>query len=634
MVQPIKPEVTEKSFKEHINPIIKNPHNAIIELIANSYDAGATEVYINWKFSINDTDNPLIEFRDNGCGMSNEEFRQIWKELSYDRLKKPNGNLINVQIDSDTYIHRKVYGRNGKGRHAPFAFSNKYIVKTIKDNNESIFEIYEDSESGFSIYEKGNEKVNDEPGTTILFKLTKIDNNLSADKIKETIATRFLKDPNFKIYLNDELIELSDISIENKEEFDCTYNGEKIKIIKIKSDINSSYMKFHGISWMFGNRLFTEEWGNILDGRTTIAKTYNFIISAKFLENYLNETMTGFNDDVNVKNIKDKIYDCVVSSLKKDMDMVKKEDKEEIIKENFNSIKNLGIVDKQDIAEFITEVQDKCPTIKKEDLKATTKIFIKLKESHSGYHLLHQLSSLSPTELDKLDEILSKWDISQAKYVLNLIQDRLNFIEVLEKKMNDPSTDELHELQVLFEKGLWVFGPDYESIEFTSNKSLSTVIKNLFKQKEVNVANPKKRPDFVVLPDKSMSVYSSDCYDSNGEVNGIDRLLIIELKKGGFEIGVDETTQTRKYVKELIDGGHISKNTKIDAYVLGSKVNDDPIKSNNVRIIPMQYSVVVRRAEKRLFNLRNKIKEIKNISEKTGDSSMDDIMCQESLDNY
>ena len=41
-IMEFKPKVTEKSFKEHINSIINDPYNAIVELIANAHDAGAT----------------------------------------------------------------------------------------------------------------------------------------------------------------------------------------------------------------------------------------------------------------------------------------------------------------------------------------------------------------------------------------------------------------------------------------------------------------------------------------------------------------------------------------------------------------------------------------------------------------
>ena len=631
-----KPKVTEKSFKEHISSIINNPYNAIVELIANAHDAGATELYIDWDVDFLNNKRSVIKFKDNGQGMSNEEFKNIWVELSYDRLKNNDGKFIEVITDNDETVHRKVYGKNGKGRHAPFAFSNKYIVKTIKNNECSIFEITEDSEDGFSFSEKENYHTEENNGTIISFKINKIDNNLSIDDIKQTIATRFLKDANFKIFLNNDLIELEDISNENKEVFKCTYKDEEIEIIKIKSNTNSHYMKFHGISWKFGNRLFSDNWDNVLDGRLTLAKKYNFIISAEFLIDYVNDTMTGFKEDECIEEIKECIYDCIRSSLNKDIQKARNEKKKEIIKDNFNSIKKLGLIDKRDVADFINEVQDKCPNIKPDDLKATVEIFIKLKESHTGYELLHKLSTMSSSELDDLDEILEEWDVRQAKFVLSLIQERLNFIRTLEKKMNDPSTDELRELQVLFEKGLWVFGPDFESVEFTSNKTLKNVIKKLFKQENINVSNPRLRPDFVVLPDGNLNIYSTDSFDDNNEVNGINRVLIIELKRGGFKIGIEEKGQAERYIKELLDGKHVNQNAKIDAYVLGSYIDTEraDLRGGQISIIPMQYSIIVRRAEKRLFNLRNKIREIKNISENTGDDILDEIMGQDSLDSF
>ena len=318
---------------------------------------------------------------------------------------------------------------------------------------------------------------------------------------------------------------MEDISNENIEEFNCNYKNEKIKIIKIKSNTHSNYMKFHGISWKFGNRIFSDNWDNIIDGRLTPAKKYNFIISAEFLIDYVNDTMTGFNDEDNIKDLKQSVYDCIRNSLNKDIQKAKNEKKEELIKDNFNSIKKLGFIDKKDVVDFINEVQDSCPSIKPDDLKSTVEIFIKLKESHNGYELLHKLSAMSSSQLDDLDDILEEWDVSQAKYVLNLIQERLNFIKTLEKKMDDPSVDELHELQVLFEKGLWVFGPDFESVEFTSNKSLKNVIKKLFKQENSNVSNSRLRPDFVVVPNGNLNIYSTDSFDKNNDVNGISRVL-------------------------------------------------------------------------------------------------------------
>ena len=158
----------------------------------------------------------------------------------------------------------------------------------------------------------------------------------------------------------------------------------------------------------------------------------------------------------------------------------------------------------------------------------------------------------------------------------------------------------------------------------------------MFKQENINVSNPRLRPDFVVLPDGNLNIYSTDSFDDNNEVNGINRVLIIELKRGGFKIGIEEKGQAERYIKELLDGKHVNQNAKIDAYVLGSYIDTEraDLRGGQISIIPMQYSIIVRRAEKRLFNLRNKIREIKNISENTGDDILDEIMGQDSLDSF
>ncbi|WP_251275249.1 hypothetical protein, partial [Enterobacter hormaechei] len=64
--------------------------------------------------------------------------------------------------------------------------------------------------------------------------------------------------------------------------------------------------------------------------------------------------------------------------------------------------------------------------------------------------------------------MLTEWTIGLAKIVLDEIQTRLRLIEELKRKLEEPGVDEVHELQPLFTKGLWMFGAEFESIEFTS----------------------------------------------------------------------------------------------------------------------------------------------------------------------
>lgn len=629
----IRPEVTKKAFKEHIKPITSNPLNAIIELIANAYDAGATELDITWPLEntlYGENESRTAIFKDNGQGISSEEFPEIWKELSYNRIQN-QGNTVSFTVDGEEVI-REVYGKNGKGRHSPFAFSNKYCVETIKDGKKSVFDIEMDSK-GFSIEEVSVDNVLESNGTEIRFDVDS-EKILEIDVIRETIATRFLKDDSFEIILNDERINLTDIDDENIVKIKCSFEDNEIEILQLESTTKTRYNKFHGLSWKIGNRLIEDKtWNNILDGRKKISKRFNYIINADILKDYTNENMTSFIKDSFVDDVKNAVNNCIKksmgSTLKKEYD----ETKRNILMEELPEVRKLSNLNQDELGQFISNVQESCPDINYKYLKAVTEIFIKLKNTSTGYGLFKQLSELSINDFDELSEILSEWDIHSAKIVLDEIKWRINLINELELKINDPNTDELHELQPLFEKGLWIFGPEYESIEFTSNKGLSTVIREIFKSQDINVENPRLRPDFVVIPDdKSIGIHSSDSFDEQGDVNGIDKILIVEIKKGGFNIALDEIQQTQRYVQQLIDGNHITPDMKVIVYVLGSTVSvDSQTMGDNVEILPKPYNIILQRAKKRLFNLDKKIREVKEIEDDVNDEIVREVLQQRTL---
>lgn len=128
---------------------------------------------------------------------------------------------------------------------------------------------------------------------------------------------------------------------------------------------------------------------------------------------------------------------------------------------------------------FLDEYQLKAPRITPKDLETAVQIFAKLEQSRSGYALLRQLSMLDVDDLEDLTRILNKWTVQDLRVVLDEIDRRLKLIETLEQIVDNPVTDELDQLQPLFGESLWMFGPEYESIEFMSNRSLATVIEQL-----------------------------------------------------------------------------------------------------------------------------------------------------------
>jgi len=79
----------EKSFlKNQLN----KPEISILELIINSYDAGATKVEIDWPILdniIGVEGEEYFTITDNGIGMGYDEFNKNWMELGFDKRSKP-----------------------------------------------------------------------------------------------------------------------------------------------------------------------------------------------------------------------------------------------------------------------------------------------------------------------------------------------------------------------------------------------------------------------------------------------------------------------------------------------------------------------------------------------------------------
>src|ERR1039457_2559147 len=66
---------------DHAGQIIDDPRVAIIELVANCYDAGANEVQVRWP----SVPGKVLSITDNGTGMTRTELEMRWMTLAYDR---------------------------------------------------------------------------------------------------------------------------------------------------------------------------------------------------------------------------------------------------------------------------------------------------------------------------------------------------------------------------------------------------------------------------------------------------------------------------------------------------------------------------------------------------------------------
>lgn len=587
--------------------LLHSPRTAIVELVANCWDAGATEVRVTWP---NRKEDRLFSISDNGGGMTADEFNRRWRTLTYNRLVE-QGSAVEFP-EGVNLPQRLAYGRNGLGRLAGFCFADEYFVRTVRNGCESTFQVIKGTDQPLQV-ELVDTRNATGCGTTVFTKeMSSI--QLSSGEARTEIGMRFLTDPNFQVFIDDQRVTFAHIPTDNiEEQLLAVENVGRIKLIAIDTLKTDRTTQQHGVAWHVKNRLVGEcSWRGIsgedlIDGRRIAAKRYTFIVEADCLEEAVQQDWSGFelthpSFQAALPLVHEKVRDFIWR--------VSEEDRKETFKTaaimNRRTLDRMTLLEVEKWKDFVEQAQLTCPSIKTKDLVQLSTVLANLEAARSQYGLIQKLSGYKPEQLDNLDSILEQWTVDTAKIVLDEIRTRMQLLDELARKVTDRATHELAELQPLFARGLWIFGPEFETIEFTSNRSMATVVSELFR---ADIGGSRNRPDFAIVPDGTAGLYTLPRYDrETGAEIGIERLVIIELKKPGIPITTEHKDQCWKYVKELFGKGLLLSDTRVDCFALGQSV--DPLEvsprteqNGNVVIRPLDYATVVARAESRLLKL-------------------------------
>lgn len=599
-------------YRNH-RSITSTPDIALTEFVANAWDAGAYNVSIS--IPNPSDDKPIIVIEDDGTGMTDGEFSSRWLTLNYDRQKK-QGKTVSFPNDVENY-KRFAYGHNGVGRHGMFCFNDNYTVETWKDGICNKYDIsLASGNQPFSVVNHEN-YVKDGHGTRIS---AYVRNNLpDSQKMVDIISARFLYDPRFSVLINNCKIKLEDQrNIQDK--MDIEVNGVHLHITVIDSTKTAVSTHQNGIAFWVCNRLVGKPSWTIndyqfLDGRCKAAKRYTIIIQTDDLMDEVLPDWTGF---INTDNIKQFFLDLrphIKQVINRIMEEQISDIQHTIIEETKDKLIKLNPYEQREISTFIETVTETNPVINPDFLRNAVEAVITMEQTKSGAKLLSQISKLSADDMDKLSELLDTWNVNDILIVMNEIDRRLTIIEAISRTCNDESTDELHTLHPLILSSRWLFGAEFDSPMFASNKTLSTIIATLFKEKgydENQITNNRKRPDIVLLADGTFNAACTEKFDEeDGNVSKPDQILIIELKRGGFEIQMNEVNQAMNYMRQIKKSGMLHRNSNIHAFVVGSTIGDidSHNKSDSGVLDVITYSHLVDTAKTKLFRLKEQLSE-------------------------
>lgn len=626
--KPLQPSLFEDDYLlRELGQVAHVPQVALTELVANAWDAGATRVDLILPAEIGGT----LTITDDGHGMSPPQFKKRWMTLRYDRLKHQGAN---VEFPTGrTGKPRKAYGRNGVGRHGLLCFADEYQVETWRDGVLATFLV--GTESGPSPFVLRSETLSQRDGSGTRLSVQVARKLPDADEILTVLAARFIHDPEFEIRVNGVLRPFTDIEGRVSEETLDLGNGRSATVIVIDSTRLNHSSVHQGIAFWVQRRLVgTPSWaiGQVanFDGRTRFARRYKVIVDTQGYESEIEQDWTAFRTTEVVRELYRVTAEHIGKVAQELAAEIVEAASEDALSQNRTELATLGQGARLEVAEFTKVVAQAHPTISPDFLATAVKAVINLEKSKSGAALLQKLSTLAPDDVAGLDQLLTEWTIKDALRVLDEIDSRISVIETISRLANDPHTDELHTLHPLILRSRWLFGPEFESQEYCSNATLQTVARELFKSTDAQFINERNRPDIVVLPERTtLQMTGIETFDpADPTLTQLQHVLLIELKKGGYELTRKEVNQADGYVQDISASGALSGTPYICAWVVGQKVAAGVAKDKTLRnesrdygrVRATTFGTLVDTANRRLLKLRDVL------ATRYGSTSTDDLL--------
>lgn len=203
----------------------------LAELVANGYDAGASEIHL--EFFDDQKDQKRIVISDNGVGMS-------YAEIDANYLLVGRKKRDNEEERVDPKFKRPVMGKKGLGKLSFFGITDRAEVSTVKDNTCVTFvmdrnEIRKDSQyfPDFQI-----SKTDQEAGTRVELLDVKREASFDIEGLKNSLANYFIFDKDFKVFI-----------AHNRGEFEEISNDTRYKQLDIQ------------FTWTFPNENFPNQLG-------------------------------------------------------------------------------------------------------------------------------------------------------------------------------------------------------------------------------------------------------------------------------------------------------------------------------------------------------------------------------------
>jgi hypothetical protein len=539
------------------------------EVVANAWDADATEVNINIE-----KDKIIIE--DNGHGMSSEDINSKYLFVGYDKRKDVS--------QTQTY-KRKVMGRKGIGKLSLFSIANNAIIETYNGQEKNGFILSYEKITALLKGKTGEEIYNPEPleknelilknkGTKIvLTQLKKNINSVSINGLKKRIARRFsiIGTESFTVKINGQKIGVEDRDYFYKIQYLWYFGDEskkyidfcdKQKLEKINrrsgkiNILNESYLITGWIGTVVKSGDLKDEDDNLnkiiimvrgkLAQEDIIEDFPEGGLYTKYLIGEIHADFLDLDDEEDIAttnrqeiNKDEPRYKALRDFLQTELKNIQREwtnnrnesgvrqaIKIEAIKEWFDSLKPKTKQRAEKLFGKINEltVDD---ASKKELFKHAIIAFESLKYKDN----LDAIEHITPENIHLFKEIFSEYDDIEATLYHQIIKARISVIKTLHENIDNNAKEKI--VQDYLYENLWLLEPSWD--RGTETPFMEKSVKSEFGKIDAKLTDEEKRGRFDIKYKTSAGKH-----------------IIIELKRANRELRTTEIIeQLNKYTTAL-----------------------------------------------------------------------------------
>ena len=558
---------------------------ALSELISNSYDAMAGNVWLTLPAgrSIRLTDEIVV--RDDGHGMSFDDCNALY--LSVGRDRRSSGQWTQ---EYNSLPSRKIQGRKGIGKLAGFGIANRIKIKTTRNREVSHFVLdFSDltTSANFSDARGYSPQALDEdgtptsgkPGTVVTLSQLKITRAVDEGQFKRSIARRLLVlAPDFTVHINDTPISRQEIPFQfrfpdspdtwetsqlpNGQEFQwwggfcqdpipdeeqrgfVVYVRGKLAQAPWFFDLSGGVWGQHGMQYLTG-----EIQADFLDDNVDLIATDRGTVRwedpiAQPLKEWgqkrirlLLESWTERRREAKQKSPR------VVELLQQAGGLPEKE--RSIFRSAVNRICSIPQLDSDDhghdIAEQLVEFCYNAMT------------------NRSFLEAIRRLNTASPDEVEEFTKVLSEWDVIELVSTAQLVKGRVEIIRKF-KEMIGERVREKPDMQNYVRDHPWLIDPKWTTL--VHEKSLDTLLENEFNVETSRGAEGVRRVDFFCLGDKYKTAH------------------VVEVKRPGDTVGRPQFDQIRDYVLFLRrklerDANQENARTTIGGLLIADRIREE-----------------------------------------------------------